>query len=480
LASLRAIIDRKHEYKQTTLADRESKMQASGKTSQQHWSSYYGFMLACIGAAVGLGNIWKFPYMVGANGGSAFVLIYVITVLAIAIPVAAAEIILGRLGQSGPVESLHVIARQENKPTWFGIGGDVGVLASYLLLSFYSVIAGWVMSYLYRAAAGRFSDLDNEASSGLFNQLLADPGEMIAAQFLFVALIALVLTRGIAQGLERANGIMMPALFIMLLGIAAYGFVAGDASAALTYLLTPDFSKITSETILAAVGQGFFSVGVGSAILITYGAYMDRSIKIGTAALTIGIADTLIAFIAGFGIFAIVFGQGLDPASGPGLIFITLPVAFAAIPAGYILAIVFFILVFFAAFSSGLALAEVTIAWAAQRLGLSRGKATALILISNTALGLLTVFSFNILADYRLGDTPVLANRTLFDLKDYLASSILMPVSGLLVILFACWSISPARLEDAFGNARMMFVIWLWLGRIVAPLGIIWVFATSL
>lgn len=455
-------------------------MLSTSETTQQHWSSYYGFMLACIGAAVGLGNIWKFPYMVGSNGGSAFVLVYVITVLAIAIPVAAAEIILGRIGQAGPVQSLHNIARQENKPTWLGLGGDIGALASYLLLSFYGVIAGWVISYLYRAASGAFTNLNNEASSGLFNQLLANPSEMIVAQFTFVGLIAFVLARGISQGLEQANKFMMPALFLMLIGLAVYGFVAGDATAALAYLLTPDFSKISSETILAAVGQGFFSVGVGSAILITYGAYMDRSIKVGTAAITIGIADTVIAFIAGFGIFAIVFGQGLDPASGPGLIFITLPIAFSAVPGGHLVAIIFFILVFFAAFTSGLALAEVTIAWAAQRLRLSRGKATALILVSNTALGLLTVFSFNILADFRLGDTPLLADKTLFDLKDYITSSILMPLSGLLVILFACWSISPARLADAFGNHRRFFLLWLWLGRVVSPLGIIWVFANSI
>lgn len=455
-------------------------MVGSNTASQQNWSSYSGFLLACIGAAVGLGNIWKFPYMVGSNGGSAFVLVYAITIISIAIPIAAAEIILGRLGQAGPVESLHKIAKEEKKPIWLGIGGDIGVLASYLLLSFYSVIAGWVLSYLYRAGGDAFSGLTGETSNGMFNALLADPGEMIAAQLLFVAAVAFVLTRGVSNGLERANKIMMPALFIMLVAIAIYGFLAGDARGALAYLLTPDFSKISNDTILAAVGQGFFSVGVGSAILITYGAYMDHSIKIGTAAITIGLADTLIAFIAGFGVFAIVFGQGLDPASGPGLIFITLPMAFATVPGGYVLAIIFFLLVFFAAFTSGLALAEVTIAWATHRLKLSRGVATMLVLVSNTALGLLTVFSFNALADVRLGDSEFLASKTLFDLKDYIASSILMPVSGLLVVLFACWAVNPKKLEQAFGHTKWVFLAWLWLGRYVSPFGILWVFYTSL
>lgn len=448
--------------------------------NSKHWASYAGFMLACIGAAVGLGNIWKFPYLVGSNGGSAFVLIYLATIASIAIPIAAAEIVLGRMGQSGPVGSLRKVAAQEGRPTWLAIGGDVGVLASYILLTFYAVISGWVLSYIYRALTTGFIYLDNVKSTALFDELLARPTEMISMQILFLVAVALVLTRGISAGLERANLIMMPALFVMLIIVALYGALVGAPGAAIDYLFTPDFSKIDSSTVLAAVGQGFFSVGVGSAILITYGAYMDHSIKIGTAALTIGLADTFIALLAGFGIFAIVFAQNLDPAAGPGLIFITLPVAFSGMPAGHILGVVFFVLVLFAAFSSAIALAEVIISWAEERLHISRRRASWLMLTSNFLIGLLTVFSFNVLSDFRLGATGVLAEKNLFELKDYISASILMPVSGLLVVLFASWGVRRDHLLKIFGDREWVFTIWLWLGRLVAPLGILWVFWANL
>jgi len=454
--------------------------QSTESGSSQHWASYAGFMLACIGAAVGLGNIWKFPYLVGSNGGSAFVLIYLATIAAIAIPIAAAEIVLGRMGQLGPVGSLRKVALQEGRPSWFALGGDIGVLASYTLLTFYAVISGWVLSYVYRAVTTGFVNLDNASSATLFEGLLANPTEMIAMQAVFLLAVAWVLARGISAGLERANLIMMPALFIMLIIVALYGAVAGAPSAAFAYLFTPDFSKINSATVLAAVGQGFFSVGVGSAILITYGAYMDRSIKIGTAALTIGLADTFIALLAGFGIFSIVFAQQLDPAAGPGLIFITLPVAFAGMPAGHILGVIFFTLVFFAAFSSAIALAEVIIAWAEERLGISRSRASWLMLISNFLIGLLTVFSFNELADFRLSSSGLMAEKNLFELKDYLSASILMPVSGLLVILFASWGVRRDHLLQVFGDREWIFTSWLWLGRLVAPIGIVWVFWANL
>ncbi len=453
---------------------------AQSSQGSQHWSSYSGFMLACIGAAVGLGNIWKFPYMVGANGGSAFVLIYLLTIASIAIPVAAAEIALGRLGQAGPVESLHNIAKSERRTHWVSIGADIGVLASYLLLTFYAVIAGWVLSYVYRAITGSFNALSSEASQNMFQALQASPTEMIVMQGLFLLTVTFILSRDITSGLERANRIMMPMLFIMLLAVSGYGLIAGNPKEALAYLLTPDFSKLNNATIAAAVGQGFFSVGVGSAILITFGAYMNKNIKIGSAALTIGIADTAIALLAGFGIFAIVFSQGLDPASGPGLIFITLPVAFSSIPGGYMLGILFFILVLFAALTSALALAEVTISWAEYRLNISRRFASWAVLLSNFMIGLLTVFSFNLLSEFRLAETGFWADKNLFEVKDYIASSILMPVSGLLIVFFAYWGIKSYRLEQAFGQERKIFKIWLWLGRIISPLGIIWVFWTNL
>ncbi len=442
----------------------------------KQWSSYAGFILACIGAAVGLGNVWKFPYMVGTNGGSAFVLIYLMTIFAIAIPIAAAELLLGRMGQAGSIASLrNLVGKDKPQLRAFAIlPGGVGVLASYVLLSFYAVIAGWVMAYILFAVNGTLVGVDADGSAAVFNLVLGNAEMMIVFQFLFLAFIALILYRGIGGGLEKANLFLMPALFIMLILIAVYGVIGGDAKASLTYLFTPDFGKINAQTILAAVGQGFFSVGVGAAMLITYGAFMDREINIGYAAITIGLADTLIACLAGFGIFAIVFGQGLDPAGGPGLIFTTLPIAFAQLSGGMILAFIFFTLVFFAALTSGLALAEVVISALETSFGVHRTTAILLTLGSCFVIGLATVFSFNHWAEVKV------FGKTLFDAKDYLAANILMPLSGLLVILFACWALPVEKIRASFGGSAIMFTSWLWLGRIISPLGIIWVFWENL
>jgi len=438
------------------------------------WTSHFGFMMACIGAAVGLGNIWKFPYMTGTQGGGAFVFIYLVTIFAIAIPVAAAEIIIGRKGNSDASTSFKIIAQENNRtPAWGAIGG-IGVLASFILITFYAVIAGWVSSYVWRALSGQISGLDASSADAMFTHLLASPGEMIFHQVIFLAVIALVLVRNLSAGLERANLILMPSLIVMLLGIALYGALAGDMAAAARYLFTPDFSKITPEVIQSAVGHGFFSVGVGSAILITYGGYLDKSIHIGKAAIIIGLADTAIALLAGLGIFSIVFGQSLDPAAGTGLMFTTLPLAFAQLTGGAVLALIFFALVYVAALTSGLALAEVIIRWAEGRFGWRRSRASGAMLTAAFLIGLLTVFSSNIWQDVQI------AGRSLFDTKDYIVTAYLMPLGGLGAIMFASWLIPVAALKQAFGSEGVVFHGWLYTARVLAPAGVLWVFINGL
>lgn len=438
------------------------------------WTSNWGFALSCIGAAVGLGNIWKFPYMTGTQGGGAFVFVYLLTIFAIAIPVAAAELLVGRKGRSDAVSSVRDIAVENNRPAAFGAIGGIGVLGSFVLLTFYAVIAGWVSSYIWRSLSGQISGLDGDSAGAMFGNLLASPGEMIFHQILFLSLLGLILLRQLASGLERANLFLMPALVIMLVLVAVYGAIAGDIGAALAYLFTPDFSKISPEVIQSAVGQGFFSVGVGAAMLITYGGYLDKSMNLGKAAIMIGLADTAIALLAGIGIFAIVFGQSLDPAAGPGLVFTTLPLAFSQVPGGTLLALVFFVLVYFAALTSGLSLAEVMFRWAENRFGWSRKRAVTIMLGLTFLVGLSTVFSFNIWADIKI------AGRTLFDTKDYLVTAYLMPLGGLGVILFAAWLMPVDDLRDSFGDKGRLFDAWLWSGRILAPLGILWIFWAGL
>ena len=339
------------------------------------WSSNLGFMLACIGAAVGLGNIWKFPYMTGTQGGGAFVFIYLITIFAIAIPVAAAELLIGRKGQSDAGTSVVNVATENQRSSRWGAIGGLGVLASFILLTFYAVIAGWVSAYIWRSVSGQIGGLDAAGAGSMFGDLLANPGEMIFHQILFLAFIALILVRQLSAGLERANLILMPSLVVMLVLIAVYGAIAGDMGAALAYLFTPDFSKITPEVVQSAVGQGFFSVGVGAAMLITYGAYLDKSINIGKAAIIIGLG----------GYRYCTFGRHwrvldcLRPVAGsglrPGTYFHNPTSGFSQLTGGSIWAFIFFLLVYFAALTSGLSLGEVVIRWAENRFGWSRHRA---------------------------------------------------------------------------------------------------------
>ncbi|MGC6535235.1 MAG: sodium-dependent transporter [Parvibaculales bacterium] len=444
------------------------------KQNTSFWTSNLGFALACIGAAVGLGNIWKFPYMTGTQGGGAFVFIYLLTIFAIAIPIAAAELLIGRKGRSDASTSVRLIAEENNRPPALAAIGGIGVLGSFVLLTFYAVIAGWVSAYVWRALSGQIAGLEPASASAMFGDLLAAPGEMIAHQVLFLLLIGLILVRQLSAGLERANLILMPSLIGMLVIIAIYGALAGDMAAALAYLFTPDFSKITPEVVQSAVGHGFFSVGVGAAMLITYGGYLDKSINIGKAAILIGLADTAIALLAGIGIFAIVFGQSLDPAAGPGLIFTTLPLAFAQMTGGTLLAIVFFVLVYFAALTSALSLGEVMIRWAENKFGWSRHRAAIVALGATFLIGLTTVFSFNIWAEVKI------AGRTLFDTKDYIVTAYLMPLGGLGAIMFAGWLMPVASLQETFGGDSLLFKCWLWSARILAPLGVLWVFVAGL
>ena len=442
------------------------------------WSSRLGFMLACIGASVGLGNIWKFPYMAGENGGGAFVLIYLVTIALIAIPVAAAELVTGRAGRANANSSVKSLAPQHHNANLYAPIGLVGILGAFILLTFYNVIAGWVMAYVVRAFTGVLAQVNAETSDAIFSDLLANQNELIAWQMAFIFLVGLVIARNLNAGLERANLILMPLLLLMLFAIVIYGTITADMSGAMTFLFSPDFSKIDSSVVLSAVGHGFFSVGVGAAMLITYGAYVADDIKIGQASILIGIADTVVALLAGLGIFAIVFAQNLDPAGGPGLIFTTLPIAFAQMPGGGIIALVFFLLVLFAALTSALALTEAPVRWISETTRFSRQESTFIVLLAAFIIGLATVFSFNIWADLRIASDGTFANKTLFDVKDYIASNILLPLGGLLIVTFAAWSV-PVEVTRKYFNDKL-FIIWLWLARLVAPIGIIWVFLANL
>ena len=440
------------------------------------WSSRIAFLLAAVGAAVGLGNIWKFPYMAGTQGGGAFVLVYLATIFAIAIPVAAAELFMGRSGGGNVVHSTQHLLKTHRRSGRWHIIGWVSLPAAFLLMTFYAVIAGWVLAYIWRTVSGQIADVTAQTSGAALDALLASPGEMIFWQAAFLALVGGVLARELRAGLERANLIMMPLLFVMLLVIAIYGLIAGDFAGALRFLFVPNFEQLSPQVLLSAIGHGFFSVGVGAAILLTYGAYLNDRSNLFTTAALIGLADTIIALLAGIGIFSIVFSQSLDPAQGPGLIFTTLPIAFAQLPGGQMFAFIFFVLLLFAAWTSALSLTEVVVAWLHEEWRMARPRAVALALSGIFLIGLLSVFSFNLGSEWRV---PGFGERSLFDVKDFIVSNILLLVGGLLMIVFTSWALPAEASRREMGDGIGHF-IWFWLSRTIAPLGILWVFGQGI
>ncbi len=446
------------------------------------WSSRLTFLMAAVGAAVGLGNIWKFPYMAGANGGGAFVLVYLIAVLLVAIPILVGETLIGRRGRQSPPLAMRNLARAEGRSPWWGLVGWLGMLTAFLILSYYSVIAGWAVAYAFKAGAGGLTGITGETAPATFQAVLADPWRMTIWHGVFMALTVLIVIRGLNRGIERAVKVLMPALFVALLIMVGYSAVTGDFAAGFGFLFDFDFSKITGPVALEAVGQAFFSIGVAMALMMTYGSYLPRDISIPRMSFAIAAADTLVALLAGLAIFPLVFANGLDPAEGPGLIFVTFPLAIGNMPAGLLFGTIFFALLTVAALTSTIALMEPMVAWAVESRGITRQRAAILAGVTAWVLGIATVLSFNHWADFHpLGRIGRFAEATIFDLIDYLTANIMLPVGALLMALFVGWWVRPASSRDELAIDRpWAYEAWLWLMRIVAPLALIGIFVSNL
>ncbi len=452
--------------------------QASGKT----WSSGFTFILAAVGAAVGLGNIWKFPYVVGVSGGGAFVLVYLGCVLFIAIPILITELWIGRAGGHSPPIAMANVAKQGGlNPGRWSLVGYMAMLVGYLIATYYSVIAGWTLSYIFKAGSG-FGDTAPAAVAQQFDDLLADPQALVIWHTIFMAIALTIVGRGLKDGIEKVVTVLMPALFAMLLLMIGYAAVEGDFAAGLSFLFSTDFSKIDASTILVAIGQAFFSISVAMGLLMTYGSYVPKDVSLTKSALIIAGADTLVAVLAGLMIFPLVFGNNLDPGSGPGLIFRTLPTAFAEMPGGQVFGVVFFILLAFAAVTSLIAIIEPIIRFAEGKWNMARRNGVLVFGALAWAIGLLTVFSFNIWSDvHLLGRFEAFAGKTVFDLIDYATANLMMPLGGILMALFVGWRIKPAALtKDLSFGSSALFTAWLWMIRIIVPLAILWVLYTSL
>ena len=439
------------------------------------WSSRLTFILAVTGSAIGLGNIWKFPYIAGENGGGAFVLIYLVCIFIIGFPIMVSEIMLGRRGRRNPITSMKILGQEEQGNEAWKYVGLIGLMAGFIILSYYSVIAGWTLHYFKLSVFGELSNLDNETAQSVFGQLTASASTQLIYHTGFMIITIAIIAKGIKNGLERAVKLMMPGLLLILIILLLYSIFQGDFMAGVNFLLVPDFSKVTSQSILAAMGQAFFTLSLGMGCIVMYGAYLPKKESIVGTTTAIIFCDTMIALLAGMVIFPIVFQFGLKPTDGPGLIFLTLPLAFNEITGGYLFSTLFFILLGFAAITSALSLLEPSVAWMIENKNYSRNKSAFIIGILIWLLGFLSIFSFNVLSELTFW------KGTLFDNFDYIASNIMLPLSGLLFTIFASWVMKRKHSMDELSDIPInLYRLWRFGARYIAPIGVILVFLNAI
>jgi len=450
-------------------------------TARGLWSSRLAFILAATGSAVGLGNVWKFPYVTGENGGGAFVLVYLLCIAIIGIPIMMAEVFIGRNGRHNPITSFRLVAERNLASPLWRISAIVGMLAAFIILSFYSVIGGWAASYIGHAAAGDFTGGTAESIGDLFGGLLGSPVQLLIWHTVFMALVVLVVSRGLKGGLERAATILMPALFMLLLVAVGYATTTGHFGEAVSFLFSPNFGALSVSGVLVALGHAFFTLSLGMAIMMAYGSYLGRDVSIGRTAISVAIMDTGVALLAGLAIFPVVFANGLEAGAGPGLIFQTLPLAFGNMPFGSLFGALFFVLLLFGAWTSGISLLEPVVEWVEEKTSLARTGSAALVGVLCWALGIASILSLNVWSDI----TPLamfdrFEGKTIFDLLDYVTANIMLPLSGLLTALFVGWFVARESLKSDLVLSGGTFGLWYNLIRFVTPIAVVIVFIYNL
>ncbi|OCG08136.1 transporter [Gilliamella sp. wkB178] len=439
------------------------------KKSHSQWSSRMGFMLAAAGSAVGLGNIWKFPYMAGQMGGSAFVLTYLLFMFMIGLPILVLEWLIGRRGQKNPIHTMEDVAVAEGRSKSWRWVGIIGVLGSFLILSFYSVIGGWATDYIFLAAKGTFEGVNGEVTGQIFADFLGNVNHLLTWHTVFMFATAFIVALGVGAGLERACKVMMPGLGILLLILVAYAaYVSGPSfGQAFRFLFTPDFSAIGGTAMLAALGHAFFSLSLGMGIMMAYGSYLGKDVNLLSTARTVVIMDVIVAMLSGLAIFPLVFANGLEPGSGPGLIFVTLPIAFGNMAGGTILGVLFFIFLTFAALTSSISLLEPTVELLEEKTHMGRKTATTVSSVLIWALGIACILAFNEWADIKL------FNKNIFDLLDYLTSKIMLPITGLGTVIFGAWMMKQDLIRKELNLGPFWFSIWTLLTRFIIPVAIV-------
>ncbi len=442
------------------------------QTLPEQWSSKWAFILAATGAAVGLGNVWRFPYMAGIHGGSAFVLIYLICVVVIGLPIMIAEILIGRRAKTNPVDALTTLAEESKHTRKWGLLGWWGALALLLVLSFYSVVSGWSIAYIVRSLTNSFYNLNPQQVGSMWGHFLASPWRMLLWHSIFMILTVLVIIKGVQAGLEKATKFMMPALYVILFALVIYAAIYGNFAKAFHFLFDFDSSKITGPTIIAAMGHAFFTLALGAGAMLTYGAYVPKNVNLASTVVIVAILDVLVAVLSGLAIFPIVFAYHLAPNAGPGLMYVTLPITFAHMKLGWLIGGLFFLLLLFAAWTSSINLAEPLVIIAMRKLKLKRTPAAIAVGFCAWFIGIGSILSFNVWKNVKLH------GATVFDIATNVPTDIILPIGGLGFAIFAGWVMkkSATRLE----LPTAIYPYWRFLVRYIAPAGILIVFISSL
>lgn len=438
------------------------------------FSGRFAVVAAIAGSAVGLGNIWRFPYLMGENGGGAFLLVYLLCVIIIGIPVMTSEFVIGRHARLNPYGSFRKLA--PGKP-WYLIG-LMGVVAAFMILAFYTTVAGWTLEYFYQAVTGNLSGKNDGELTAMFNSFISGSFRPLLWFLIFMGLTAFIIISGVKEGIEKYTKVMMPVLFILLIILGIRSVTLPGAKTGLEFIFRPDVSKITPNVILQALGQAFFSLSIGMGTLITYASYIKKSENLSSSAGLVILADTSVAVLAGIAIFPALFALGGTNTSGTGLAFIVLPAVFQKMPLGNIFAMIFFLLLAIAALTSTISVLEVIVAYLVEELRMTRRKATIAASLSVSVLGVVTVLSFGALKSFTVAD------KNVFEILEFLTSNIMLPLGGLCIVLFIGWFFSPSITKAELTNEGQLkgrlIPVFMFIVKFIAPLAIAMILLYSL
>ncbi len=444
------------------------------ETKRENFGSKIGVIAAAAGSAIGLGNIWRFPYVAGENGGAAFLLVYLAFVVGIGVPVMLSEFVIGRRAQSNPVGAFRRLAPKTAWP----LAGFVGITAAFMILAFYTTVSGWTLEYLYQTIAGGFDKTNKATLTTQFNSFITSGLRPVLWQLLFMALTAYIILKGVKNGIEKYNKILMPMLFAILLLLVTRSVTLPNSIEGVRFLFKPDFSKINAGVLLQALGQAFFSLSIGMGTLITYGSYISKNDNLSSTAFSVSIADTMVAILAGMAIFPAVFAFNIAPESGPSLVFITLPMIFSQMAGGQFFEIIFFVLLAIAALTSTISVLEVVVAYLSEEMKLSRAKSTLIAAASISVLGIFCTLSQGHLPNLSFG------GLSLFDLLEKTSATVLLPLGGLLIVLFVAWVMKKenvfAELTNEGKLKGYLNTLYIIIIRFIAPIAIALVFLNGI